>query len=80
MNTQPKFKKGDMVRVIGYDYIATIREVNGDYATVTLYNHTIDYFRVTQLILLDSPTPDMLAIPDDHVWPERKKQTINNKN
>lgn len=53
MNNQPKFKKGDRVRAL---------------AVLLLDNGMREYSPLSELEPY-SPTPDMLAIPDDHVWP-----------
>jgi len=76
MNNQPKFKKGDRVRVTSFEGTAIIRAINGDFATVVLPNGMTDCFRMSQLEPIPSNTPDMLAIPDDHVWPETSDNEV----
>lgn len=79
MNTQPKFKEGDRVRVVYkestlHNEIGTVEEVSEDGVIIVLSNGQRIWLVSKFLTLLESHTPDMLAIPDDHVWPDTNNQ------
>lgn len=71
MNNQPKFKKGDIVRVFGD--LVTIAEVYETSAVLLLDNGMREYSPLSELEPY-SPFADMLAIPDDHVFTETNNQ------
>ena len=71
MNNKPKFKKGDIVRVFGD--LVTIAEVDETYAVLLLDDGTREYCPLSELEPY-TQTPDMLAIPDDHVFTETNNQ------
>lgn len=72
MNTQPKFKKGDRVRVIdNHSLKGVITDEWEGYGWFMKANWTeqpIRMFAYELEIEPYSPAPDMLAIPDDHVF------------
>ena len=78
MNNQPKFKKGDRVQmcemhqlrgltgtVIKIQTEGSITVKLSDERIITFYDFEIEPY---------SPAPDMLAIPDDHVFTESNNQ------
>lgn len=71
MNNQPKFKKGDRVRDIKQAITGEIVKFSDFYKEWIIL--TTSGRKTTSnekdLQLLPFPAPDMLAIPDDHVWP-----------
>lgn len=78
MNNQPKFKKGDRVQMCEQHQLrgltGTILKIQkSGTITVKLSDERIIGFFDFELEPY-SPTPDILAIPDDHVWPETNNQ------
>lgn len=71
MNNQPKFKKGDGVRVIGGTHKGEIIRYSLEHLAyeVMCEDCFSRFWYESDLESLPSATPDMLAIPDDHVWP-----------
>ena len=75
MNNKPKFKKGDRVRVIQSIHTGELINMY-DIASwsVMCDDSLVRIYYETDLKLLHSQTPDMLAIPDDHVFTETNNQ------
>ena len=70
MNSQPKFKKGDRVRVIGGTRKGEIIRYSLEHLAyeVMCEDFLSRFWYESDLEPLPSPAPDMLAIPDDHVF------------
>lgn len=84
MNNQQKFKKGDRVKVtykdtVMYNETCTVEEMSDDDVLIVRDNGQ-RYWIVSDFLVLvtTSPIPDMLAIPDDYVWPVEWRKMPDN--